>query len=138
MNGGIAYTGGLADSRPINSIAFFTCDNGYTLTGGVRFRVCQNDGTWDGTTPTCQGEFSFNFFNTVKPPTIIIATCPDLTALTNGMIGYDIGITGPRPMGTMATYTCNTGYIVNRDSVRVCQNDRTWNGSTPTCQGEDK
>ncbi len=74
----------------------------------------------------------------VKPPNIIIAACPDLTALINGMIGYDIGITGPRLVGTMATYTCNTGYTLTQDSVRVCQNDRTWSGSTPTCQGEDK
>ena len=56
MNGDIAYTAGLADSRPINTIATFTCDNGYTLTGGS-VRVCQNDGTWDGITPTCQCEF---------------------------------------------------------------------------------
>ncbi len=65
MNGGIIYNGGLADSRPINTVAFFTCDNGYTLTGGS-FKACQNDSTWDRTTPTCQGEFSFTFFNTVK------------------------------------------------------------------------
>ncbi len=31
MNGGITYTGGLADNRPINTVATFTCDNGYTL-----------------------------------------------------------------------------------------------------------
>ena len=59
MNGDITYNGGgSADSRTINTIAFFTCDNGYTLTGGS-FRQCQNDGTWDGTTPTCQSEFHY-------------------------------------------------------------------------------
>ena len=58
MNGDIAYTGGLADSRPINTIATYTCDNGYTLTGGS-FRACPNDGTWSGTTPTCQCEFHY-------------------------------------------------------------------------------
>ncbi len=65
MNGDITYNGGLADSRPVNTIATFTCDNGYTLTGGG-FRACQNDGAWDRTTPTCQSEFSLTFFNTVK------------------------------------------------------------------------
>ncbi len=58
MNGGITYTDGLVDSRPINSIATFTCDNGYTLTGGS-FRQCQNAGTWSATAPTCQGEFHY-------------------------------------------------------------------------------
>ncbi len=60
MNGVIAYDTGPADSRPINTLATFTCDNGYTstLTRGS-FRVCQNDGTWSGTTPTCQCEFHY-------------------------------------------------------------------------------
>ena len=54
MNGVIAYTDGLTDSRPINtSIATFTCDNGYTLTGGS-VRACQIDGTWSGSNFTCQ------------------------------------------------------------------------------------
>ena len=49
----VTYTGGLVDSRPVNTIATFTCDNGYTLTGGS-FRTCQNDGTWSGIALTCQ------------------------------------------------------------------------------------
>ena len=53
MNGVITYTDGLADSRPINAIATYTCDNGYTLTGGS-VRACQNDGTWSGSALTCQ------------------------------------------------------------------------------------
>ena len=59
MNGGITYTGGLTDSRPINTFATYTCDNGYTITAGGSFRVCRNDGTWSGTAPTCQGEFHY-------------------------------------------------------------------------------
>ncbi len=58
--------------------------------------------------------------------------------LSNNSIRIKIGIIGPRPVGTMATYTCHTGYTLTGDSVRVCQNDRKWSGSTPTCQGEDK
>ena len=57
INGVNAYDAGSADSRPINTIATFTCDNGYTLelTGG-NFRQCLNDGTWSGSAPTCQGK----------------------------------------------------------------------------------
>ncbi len=55
INGVIAYDAGFADSRPINTIATFTCDNGYTLTGG-NFRQCLNDGTWSASAPTCQGK----------------------------------------------------------------------------------
>ncbi len=58
MNGVITYNAGPADCRPLNTIATFTCDNGYTRTGEI-FRVCQNDGTWNGSAPTCQGEFCY-------------------------------------------------------------------------------
>ena len=57
MNGGITYTDGLVDSRPINTIATFTCNNDYTLTTGGSFSQCQNDGNWSRSAPTCQGEF---------------------------------------------------------------------------------
>ncbi len=60
MNGVITYTAGPADSRPINTIATITCDNGYTLTES-NFRHCLNDGTWSGTTPTCQCEFHYMY-----------------------------------------------------------------------------
>ena len=54
--------------------------------------------------------------------------CSDIPPLMNGVISYNDAI---------ATHSCNTGYTLTGDSVRVCQNDRTWSGSTPTCQGED-
>ncbi len=61
MNGVISYDTGLADSRPINTLATLTCDNGYTITGG-NFRHCLNDGTWSGATATCQCEFDYIIF----------------------------------------------------------------------------
>ena len=69
MNGGITYTDGLADSRPVSTIATHICDNGYTLTTGGSFRTCQNEGTWDGTTPTCQCES--HYISTVASPFLI-------------------------------------------------------------------
>ncbi len=67
-----------------------------------------------------------------------ILICSDLPSLHNGAISYNGGSTDIRPINTIATHSCNTGYTLNGDSVRVCQNDRTWSGSTPTCQGENK
>ncbi len=63
INGVIAYDAGLADSRPLNTIATFTCDNGYTVTGW-NFRQCLNDGTWSASAPTCQGKwYGFELFS---------------------------------------------------------------------------
>ena len=70
LNGDITYTAvcGLADSRPINTLAFFSCDNGY-IRIGVNFRVCQSNGTWDVTAPSCQREF--HYILTVASPFLI-------------------------------------------------------------------
>ena len=142
MNGGITYEAGAVDSRPINTLATFTCDNGYTLTGGS-FRACQNDGTWSGSAPTCQSELiplhlnsCFTFLDTVntgptEPPTI----CPDLTVPANGMISYNMGTVSPRPVDTVATYTCDTGYTLNGGTTtRTCESDGVWSGLAPACR----
>ena len=35
-------------------MATYTCYSGFTLVGNME-RLCQNDGTWSGTDPTCEG-----------------------------------------------------------------------------------
>ncbi|XP_064386228.1 complement receptor type 1-like isoform X2 [Halichondria panicea] len=117
FNGGITYTDGPAGSRPVDSVSTYTCDNGYTVTGGS-FRVCQNDGTWSGTAPICQ------------------STCPDLTVPTNGVIIYSSSTAPHRPRGTVVTQSCLNGYVPSTTSTatRVCRAERLWSGSALTCQ----
>ncbi len=67
---------------------------------------------------------------TDPPPT----TCFDLTAPTNGMIGYNMGTASSRPEGTVATYTCNPGYTFIGGGTRTCGSDGVWSGSIPVCQ----
>ena len=38
--------------------------------------------------------------------------------------------------GTTATYTCNTGYILNGTSLRTCGSDGVWSPGVTTCDGE--
>ena len=33
-----------------------------------------------------------------------------------------------------AVYTCNTGYVLNGNITRTCQEDTNWSGSEPTCE----
>ena len=61
------------------------------------------------------------------------ATCPDLY-LTNGMISYSPDTT-PRLEGTVATHSCDVGYILSGGTERTCQSDRTWSGGNITCEG---
>ena len=55
------YSAGSPDNRPLGSSAVYSCNPGYTLTGGTftvgTTRTCVSGGMWDGSSPTCQGEF---------------------------------------------------------------------------------
>ncbi len=73
---------------------------------------------------------------TDPPPTEPPTTCPDLTVPANGMISYNMGAASPRPVDTMATYTCNPGFTLNGGSTRTCGSDGVWSGFAPTCQRE--
>ena len=48
MNGKVETTG----IRRVNSLAVYTCNSGYTLSG-FRGRKCDENGEWEGTPPTC-------------------------------------------------------------------------------------
>ena len=40
-------------------------------------------------------------------------------------------------LGTVATYSCNTGSALAGQTTRVCEdtNGGTWSGQAPTCEG---
>ncbi len=69
-------------------------------------------------------------------------TCLDLARPANSdLLSYNDGTSNLRPPGTVATYTCVTGYrIVGTTSVtmatRNCLTNGGWSGSNPTCQRE--
>ncbi len=67
---------------------------------------------------------------TTEPPT----TCPDLTVPANGMISYNMGTTSLRPVNTVATFTCVTGYTLTGGSTRTCGSDGEWSGLAPVCR----
>lgn len=48
-NGHVEFPGGTL----VGAAAIFTCDQGYYQTAGIAFRICQADGTWDGTDVVC-------------------------------------------------------------------------------------
>ncbi len=71
-------------------------------------------------------------------PVPIVITCSDLPALEFGDIDYaGGGSMNNRPVDTVATYICNTGYTLNGDtSTRTCGSDGMWSGSVSTCQSK--
>ena len=45
--------GSVTSVTTVGSVATYTCDSGYVLLGGSQQRTCQDNGTWDGTEPSC-------------------------------------------------------------------------------------
>ncbi len=123
---------GPMDNRPVDTVATYTCDTGYTLNGGTT-RTCGSDGVWSGSAPTCQCKEYMQ--DNGWPCAVSIATCPDLTVPTNGVIIYSSS-TSPQSQGTVATQSCLNGYVPSTISTatRVCLSNRLWNGSALTCQ----
>ena len=55
--------------------------------------------------------------------------CPNLPNPLNGRVNQQ----GNKP-GNRATYTCLTGYELDGNSTRICQNNGQWSGEAPTCE----
>ena len=61
---------------------------------------------------------------------VIVDSCDPLPPPENGNV--DASIT---TIGSVATYSCNNGFLLSGDSQRICQMNGFWSGSAPTCLG---
>ncbi len=58
----------------------------------------------------------------------LVINCGDLPGPDNGLVTITIG-----NFGSNASYTCETGYNLNGDMTRMCQDSGDWSGTAPTC-----
>jgi hypothetical protein len=100
------------------SVATYSCTLGYVLVGGARERRCQDNGTWDGTEPTCD-----------------VIDCGPLSDPVNGMVLVSLDTT----LGATARYDCIPGYKLTGLSgdVRFCTVTGEWSETDPTCERVD-
>ena len=66
----------------------------------------------------------------VTTPTAL--PCPRETP-SGGTVTYSMS-GDPLPAGTMATYSCDTGYDLIGDETRTCTEENGWTGSLPICK----
>ena len=62
----------------------------------------------------------------------IAVPCGTLNNPTNGQVSAE-----GNTFGSQASYSCSEGYVLNGNNIRMCQSDRQWSGSEPTCEGEN-
>ena len=65
--------------------------------------------------------------------------CPPLPTITNVTISYSPDVTSDYDLGTEATYTCEAGFYLEGNEVRVCMDDDgmdtigVWSGQEASC-----
>ena len=115
------------------STATYTCDIGYTLNGS-QSRNCGADEIWMSTEPSCNGKLCYSIslqgLLTQHLPAVVDCGSPSLPA--NGQVQTKSGTT----FGSIATYTCDTGYTLSDSSSRTCGAKGKWSPSEPSCQSE--
>lgn len=105
VNGGI-----MSSNFSYGAVIQYACDNGYQVQG-MATRTCKADGTWSKEVPVCER-----------------VECPRPARVIYAMIeGSEY------KFRDKVVYSCVPGYTLSGHGVRVCQADKTWNGSDPHC-----
>lgn len=76
---------------------------------------------------------------------VLVIKCNELTQPENGIITYSNStLLGELVIGSIATYSCNTEFVLVGQTTRLCENTNresdfsvptgTWTGNAPTCK----
>ena len=125
-------------STAVGSTARYICNSGFELDGDAS-RTCQRDGQWSGQEPICKRKYQDivrHLHNNGYPPYFSLCStdllgigCSVLSAPSKGDV-----VLGGITVGSTATYTCDSGYVLVGESVRVCQPSGVWSGVEPFCR----
>ncbi|XP_071546933.1 sushi, von Willebrand factor type A, EGF and pentraxin domain-containing protein 1-like isoform X1 [Panulirus ornatus] len=105
-NAHIIYHGSGVDSR-----AEYVCDEGFKLVSQDYELLCQSDKTWLGDIPSCQ-----------------VIDCGEPPEIGNGTVDAT-----NTTFGSLATYNCFFGFVLEGSVNRYCSSLGNWNGSMPRC-----
>ncbi len=75
-----------------------------------------------------------NFVRHLKLFSSTAVECPALPLIPNGNITYGPDMTADFAVGTVATHTCNEGYLLLGSETRECLVGGRWSSLTPVCQ----
>ena len=128
------------------STATYDCVEGYDLVGSSD-RVCQNNGQWTNTEPSCRSKYCYAVVVVVVLLFLMLLCCCCCCCCcchcATSPAVVDCGPL-PDPSGgrvvitttifqSVATYRCNPGFELVGTLSRTCQADGTWSETDPTC-----
>uniref|UniRef100_A0A8C6SG26 CUB and Sushi multiple domains 3a n=1 Tax=Neogobius melanostomus TaxID=47308 RepID=A0A8C6SG26_9GOBI len=108
--------GGFREGRSFiyQSEVSFTCATPLILVGTAT-RLCESDGTWSGTQPRC-----------IEPTK---TSCDNPGTPRYGSLNRTFGF----KVGSVVSFQCQPGHLIQGSSSRTCQPDLTWSGTQPEC-----
>uniref|UniRef100_A0A669DZQ6 CUB and Sushi multiple domains 3 n=1 Tax=Oreochromis niloticus TaxID=8128 RepID=A0A669DZQ6_ORENI len=108
--------GGFREGRSFiyQSEVSFSCAPPLILVGTAT-RLCESDGTWSGTQPRC-----------IEPTK---TSCDNPGTPRYGSLNRTYGF----KVGSVVSFQCQPGHLIQGSSSRTCQPDLTWSGMQPEC-----
>uniref|UniRef100_A0A3Q4H9T1 CUB and Sushi multiple domains 3b n=1 Tax=Neolamprologus brichardi TaxID=32507 RepID=A0A3Q4H9T1_NEOBR len=108
--------GGFREGRSFiyQSEVSFSCAPPLILVGTAT-RLCETDGTWSGTQPRC-----------IEPTK---TSCDNPGTPRYGSLNRTYGF----KVGSVVSFQCQPGHLIQGSSSRTCQPDLTWSGTQPEC-----
>lgn len=97
----------------VHSTIEYHCEVGHILRGEAS-HVCNREGDWSGTTPTCQ-----------------YIDCAKVPSLLYGNTEYSNGTTY---IGSTLSYSCTRNYRLNGVAKRFCLESQQWSDTSPKCE----
>ncbi|XP_047200285.1 CUB and sushi domain-containing protein 3 [Hippoglossus stenolepis] len=108
--------GGFREGRSFiyQSEVSFTCAPPLILVGTAT-RLCESDGAWSGTQPRC-----------IEPTK---TSCDNPGTPRYGSLNRTFGF----KVGSVVSFQCQPGHLIQGSSSRTCQPDLIWSGTQPDC-----
>lgn len=94
-----------------SSMVQYHCHSGYEVITGAVVLMCQEDGTWNGTAPTCAP-----------------AQCETPPNPEHGSV-----MVTHSELGSLVEYSCEEGYELHGQTVRQCISGSQWSDGAPRC-----
>lgn len=101
--------------RQSETKAVYSCRPGFRLEGDS-FLTCSSKGKWQGQAPRCKE-----------------SQCPAPAPVSHGFIEVD-NFRGVYGHGTVATYSCIPGYVLQGNATSTCDHTGQWTNEAPICK----